>query len=182
MNRRTFLATLGSVLLPVPEPVRRYFFAPAGGWSPAHDCAIENITAHSPTVFERNHCREIISINGSDYDVADVEFGIDGTPWPRVMLTGEADAAGYINELLRRGRATLPPHTLRVSEPIVVPRGSTLNGRNATLLAEHTGSGIVAYAGSLSDPMTTVRDVTLSFVLDEPGECGLRVIPPEEYG
>jgi hypothetical protein len=32
MNRRSFLAIASSLIVPVSEPVRRYFFAPAGGW------------------------------------------------------------------------------------------------------------------------------------------------------
>lgn len=32
MNRRSFLALASGILMPVPEPVRSYFFAPAGGW------------------------------------------------------------------------------------------------------------------------------------------------------
>jgi hypothetical protein len=32
LNRRHFLALASGLLAPVPEPVKRYFFAPAGGW------------------------------------------------------------------------------------------------------------------------------------------------------
>jgi len=32
MNRRSFLALASGLLVPTPDPVRRYFFAPAGGW------------------------------------------------------------------------------------------------------------------------------------------------------
>jgi hypothetical protein len=33
MNRRNFLALAGTaIVVPVAEPVRRYFFAPAAGW------------------------------------------------------------------------------------------------------------------------------------------------------
>jgi hypothetical protein len=32
MNRRSFLALASGLLAPVPEPIRAYAFAPAGGW------------------------------------------------------------------------------------------------------------------------------------------------------
>jgi hypothetical protein len=62
MNRRGFLALASGLLAPVPEPVRRYFFAPTGGWVPA----------------ARDVYRETILIDGSAYDYMEVGVVIGG--------------------------------------------------------------------------------------------------------
>lgn len=57
MNRRTFLSLASSLVVPVPEPVRRYFFAPKGGW-------------RRPLVL------------GGNYDFQDCEISIGGVRFP----------------------------------------------------------------------------------------------------
>lgn len=45
MNRRSFLALASGLLVPVPEPVRSYFFAPMGGWAAADEETDEQLRA-----------------------------------------------------------------------------------------------------------------------------------------
>jgi hypothetical protein len=104
MNRRHFLAGFAAAAsgLLVPEPVKRYFFAPAGGWSPP-----------SKAVIRYDLLRETFSAGAESFDALMLETQVQiraaweafkrsnpsATQASLVMLVGEETVAVRAKEL-----------------------------------------------------------------------------------
>lgn len=166
MNRRSFLASLAAtatgIIAPVPEPVRRYFFAPAGGWSPRPTVEIEDWH---------------VGLDGKAH-----MLGPGGVWWPREILTGEEDAAPFINELLAQQAVLLPRATFRIGSPLIIPSTGYLDGGHASFMhIEHTGPAVIAHGSGPGERPTKIANVNGKFV-NGTGECGVMVVPYEEIG